>query len=838
MIELLDDDPQNDDVTNHTKPNSIKTKTKNNNIKPSAEPCVYNVDDILASDEDDDLQVSELPFDALIENTKNFKNQFARKSRNLDGSKPHNSLFADSEANKTSLFANEDKNGHNEGPEDSSRHSLFDNTSKEKHLRTNMIDDFLSDDSVDWQLDELDKQRADKQKISASLNNSQFLTSKEPAATIGWVSTPVKKRVAKISTDNNTTSKGIPSNAYSNEKLFLSSSQTSFNDDEVNTPHVSNTQRSKSKPMESENNIISSNPLSPIKANSSLDLMSSWPENTQPVKITQEETKAHNRLPFDFSSDDEELGIDFRERKSSFRRNSSTAGSQLPTFEQLIEDRINSQSVLKKKPEAKHELVELLSSGNELSEEDNDIIFRSNKPKLPESKTKRPLSSTKCGATLQLFSSSLPSDPIDSTDISFLDISPVRAESKSNSKAVRKSRTYPNITKQPSSKVNTNAYMDGHDNYLSQFTKKVLTQANKTKRNKAEISAEMILNADAEIIKQLGATKDTLILQFDPSKIREIELAQVLKEHISTIEHIERQSLQGVEISDKNVQLSILTTKFKLITWSRITDKVFSDTYSCFLPLDGPVNVLEDVAGIFYNAEDFICSYQSKEFLIELANFKKQFVPAVFKQVVLILKGYDNFISKIKRKRNQEYVNRVRNYMSREELEALQATEQQQQRKRRKKNALTDELNLTVDEIESIVLETQIEHNVYAFTINSTADLLMWLKSFTFSVGQQFYDHIAWKKNSFFNEFGPIKSGDTPQDSLKLALQQFKYVSATQSKQIVDKYPTILKLYNATTSRNTLGRDYNGRQLVNSRVDSLLVNLFKSDDPDNLLMDD
>ncbi|GMM32709.1 hypothetical protein DASC09_000340 [Saccharomycopsis crataegensis] len=516
-------------------------------------------------------------------------------------------------------------------------------------------------------------------------------------------------------------------------------------------------------------------------------------------------------------------------RRTESPRGSSVVGPQVSL---LSLARTPSSRSIRKKSTNTENLGDDEASGIMISDGDSDgnsevedIVFKS----AAKDRTKAIKSASKRNNGGCWLSSSLPSDPIenDTTDISF-------SHSPLKSRTIKPSRSMPALptakaTRAPTrSKTNwTNA------GYLTNFSKKDLTSANKSKRSKSEMEAEMIMNLNENFVKQLGITLDSLKSDFDPRTVRTTTIEGVLRETRNSYASIQDQKFEGVKIPRVPYNTSSINDiGFELITWSRKTNKVRSDKYECFIPMKETLNILTEVVAIYYDAEEFIFDYESGKFLNEFRKMKQMFYPDTFCQFVLILKGYNNLISKSKRKVNQQYVRKVRDMM--DGNDPSQPSRNNSGRKSSKKSN-RKETSLTEAQIESIIIDIQIRHDVHCFPINSIAESLMWLKAITYTINVAYYDQFSATNNELTTTLGPIKSGDSPHDSFKYALQQLKFVTKSTSERITDKYTSIMKLYNAANNKTSLGSGRDGKKLVNTRIDSTIIKLFQSDNPDELL---
>lgn len=423
------------------------------------------------------------------------------------------------------------------------------------------------------------------------------------------------------------------------------------------------------------------------------------------------------------------------------------------------------------------------------------------------------------------FSSSSTSDPIDDSDNSFdFTLNANYGGNKNLNSITMNDKDYKNYI-------------------FSQFTKRELNKVNKNKLTKAEKLTEMNINMDSDFSKLFGLTMDLLNASLDPSNLRMMNLDDAVNEDFLNRSNIRSLLLPGVDV-EMGRQIPIgksaihhpteITKKrfanVDFITWTRKCEKIYNKKLRCFLPIKTPIYLLEEKLGIYYQAEKFFQDYKSGAFLTLIQCLKENYP---FKQFILFLKDYQQFLTKIKRKESREYADQVRSTMGASEGS-------------RRRTASADNIGLSSAEVENVLIDIQMNHGVYNFVVNVTAELFSWMKSITYTIANCQYknanhhydeDDCGTNNYSSINErnIGKVKSGNDAFESYQLSLEQIKYVTKSSAERISNKYSSMIMLYDASNKKSSLGRDSEGNALVNSRIDSTILKLFQSENPDELI---
>ncbi|KAH3682516.1 hypothetical protein WICPIJ_006507 [Wickerhamomyces pijperi] len=320
------------------------------------------------------------------------------------------------------------------------------------------------------------------------------------------------------------------------------------------------------------------------------------------------------------------------------------------------------------------------------------------------------------------------------------------------------------------------------------LNQKLFKTANKSKREKVELLNEMIINIPSELMDKFKTVD---------------EYQEILKD---------------IQINSRP------QTNQRLVTFSRKATSFYNASVDLFYPKE-PFIIHECVAALVYTAEDFLSLIEEGTVLSTFQNFQRENMDKISNLIIVII-GLDSLMSKIKSQHNRKHTALVR-----QQLQPVSETSSATASSNKRKKSKTNEISLTVEELEEAV--TLLEVNSFkTFATKNLYDTLTRLRSFTYTISSSRYDKN--ERNPDFATIGTLKSGEDMDQSYLFMLQTLPIMTEPRAKRVMEKIPTFRKLYEMVErGRALVGND--GKNLFPGSIDGMVRRIFSSDDEEQLL---
>lgn len=234
------------------------------------------------------------------------------------------------------------------------------------------------------------------------------------------------------------------------------------------------------------------------------------------------------------------------------------------------------------------------------------------------------------------------------------------------------------------------------------------------------------------------------------------------------------------------------------IAWLRKVNSIYDKPRDIFIPADD--HVIEESQQMMYmEAEDFINQLVSHKLDELLPN------------VIVVVEGYQSYLQKISSLENKNYRNKVLGKQKQSEIE------------------------LTVKEVESLVIEFEYKKKVSVHPTKTFQETINWLITFTFSIA--FIRYSKLHRNAEFSNLIPGKSGTDYLSTYLENIQKFKLMPKPRCERLYSYYDSLYKIYQKFVINDSLGNDNDDRRLVPETTEKAMRQLFLSDDPDQVIYD-
>ncbi|ODV63842.1 Mms4p ASCRUDRAFT_78848 [Ascoidea rubescens DSM 1968] len=313
--------------------------------------------------------------------------------------------------------------------------------------------------------------------------------------------------------------------------------------------------------------------------------------------------------------------------------------------------------------------------------------------------------------------------------------------------------------------------IDERNSDFINYDKKLLKEINKLK-TKEDCLAEIIMDIEESIFNNLSKNAN-LNEFFDPIEIK---------------------SLRS-------------NNKLPLITWTRKIVSEYDSKRDIFVPV-AETKKKENIAALYYSASEIIEKIQNNVLKEEIISLKTN---GKFELIIVIAEGFNTHLRKLETSDNRSYASRVRKVMSTSEELSITSNNKS---KLSKKKEVPQNIKMTAEEIDG-------------------QDGINWIKSFTYTISSEIYDSNM--RNSEFSNIGVIRSGRDANDCYLKSLQQFKFMTNNISKNISEKFPSLMSILETYIKGDGLGKGFDGKKLARDSLDVSLKKLFTSNDPNEIL---
>lgn len=314
------------------------------------------------------------------------------------------------------------------------------------------------------------------------------------------------------------------------------------------------------------------------------------------------------------------------------------------------------------------------------------------------------------------------------------------------------------------------------DNF--EYSYKELQEANKVSRKKEEIHAEM-----------------ELFISLKPY--------EVLKEFDE----------------DFKLKVSTFDLDVPLIYWKRNVKAEYIKEKDYFIPTAAK-KVVQQTFVMYYLAEDFLEKLPSNELRQDVAEATEDMCKMAthMYHAIIVVEGYDQFINKIKSYKQRQFRSQVLNG--------------EEQARRKKDDERMGKFPEPL-EIAKLVNRAQLDLKINIFPVRSRQEAVMWLNSFTYTIGSSLYD--KYERNQGLANLGVVRSGTDTSATFLQSMQHFPRMTQSKAQILQASYKSMHLIYSKFRSSGTLGKDALGRNIVPPTVDSAMLNFFTSDDPDKAI---
>lgn len=270
---------------------------------------------------------------------------------------------------------------------------------------------------------------------------------------------------------------------------------------------------------------------------------------------------------------------------------------------------------------------------------------------------------------------------------------------------------------------------------------------------------------------------------------------------------------------DFKLRVSTFDLEFPLIYWKRNAKAEYIKDKDYFIPIK-PKKVVQNTFVMYYLAQDFLDKLHSEELKADVVNATEEMcvISTHNYHVILVVEGYDQFINKIKSYKQRQFRSQVLNG---------------EDQARRKKDDERMSKYPTPLEIARLLNRAQLDLKVNIFPVRSRHEGVMWLNSFTYTIGLALYD--KYERNQSLANLGVVRSGSDTKATFIQSIQHFPRMTQSKAQILQSSHGSMYLIYSKFRTSGTLGKDALGRNIVPPTVDSTMLSFFTSDDPDKAI---
>lgn len=324
---------------------------------------------------------------------------------------------------------------------------------------------------------------------------------------------------------------------------------------------------------------------------------------------------------------------------------------------------------------------------------------------------------------------------------------------------------------------------------LGGFSKKQLREVNKAVRKKEELLSEMILHVSQQVY-ETEVDKNYLLEKFTESNVEPF------------------------------------ASSLPIIYWRRKLGARYDAEKDIFLPCETSYR-MERTFIIFLKGNDFIESLVTKNLellIVECKNFMNQQFSELNYHPILVVRGYQQSLSKIRSLEEKKYKRAVLQSMN--QNLPLHCSS-------KSKNQASDGDSLTDREIENLVNEHQMHLNFNFFPMRTTQESIDWMHSFTHTIANSLYD--KYERNMDLSSIGSVKSGSDPKTTFLQSIKMFKLMTTPKTERLYNFYKNLVDIHSRYQKSNSLGTDFLHKNIVPPSVDEAMHRFFTSADPNEVI---
>lgn len=313
-------------------------------------------------------------------------------------------------------------------------------------------------------------------------------------------------------------------------------------------------------------------------------------------------------------------------------------------------------------------------------------------------------------------------------------------------------------------------------------------------------------------------------IQYDLKALNEANRTNRTKEELlsSMIIHVPAALFATEYMKLKFAKARLVPTNSSNIYWKRSVSSTYVEDADLFVPCT-PKELTEKNLIVYVSAEELIHKmneHSVDSFLDECIGKFKVSTSTLEPSVILLIEGYDKYVSKLKATQDRLFKEQVRNELAKEDTNV---------RKRKSKNKSSEELNVEIPLLEKRLNRIQILKSVNIFYTKSFEDTVDWLYSFTYTIASSLYD------NNNYRIGAKVKSGTDTKSTFLKSLQQFKFITEVKAEKVYLFYKTLQSLHTTLNKEGTLGKTSGGSNVVPPTTELAMKTFFTSTDEDEVL---
>lgn len=322
---------------------------------------------------------------------------------------------------------------------------------------------------------------------------------------------------------------------------------------------------------------------------------------------------------------------------------------------------------------------------------------------------------------------------------------------------------------------------------VSSFSRKEMAYVNRASRRKEEILSEMIIVVPEALYES----------QFDKDYFKE------------TFLHTTLRVSQG---------------EMPIISWTRKVTSKYSAEEDLFIPCP-PEEMRENTLVVLFKVEDFIDLISERVFEAYLIDTTSQMLgdERSSSSTIVFVEGYEQLVGALKNKENRKFRNAILANLENDGSDCAHG----------RKSKKGDDIKMSVKDIEASINDLQLRLKVNILPIRDNRDCIDWLKSFTYSIGNRYYDKK--ERNQTISNLGHVRSGSDTRSTFLQCLKQFKLMTDPKAEKLSRYFPSLYAIYMRCHNHNSLGKDENEKNIVPPSIDVAINKVFTSNDPNDVI---
>ncbi|KAI5968580.1 EME1 [Candida margitis] len=416
-------------------------------------------------------------------------------------------------------------------------------------------------------------------------------------------------------------------------------------------------------------------------------------------------------------------------------------------------------------------------------------------------------------------------------------LEPVQTESRQPSTRVIKNSRIERSTENGASKLKSSTFQPSGSQTLDTATRSKSTSDAGFARPTTECSLKPVKRASTIQDDNPGAKKarrskaDSLLdelpkidnFEYSYKELQEVNRVSRKKEELYAEMELYVCSKLHDSIKDYSEDIKSKIVPFDsevpLIYWKRNVKAEYIKEKDYFIPISAK-KVAQRTFVLYYLAQDFLTKLHSQELKRDVTSATEQMCNILVQKyhVIIMVEGYDQLINKIQTYKQRQFRSQVLNG--------------EEQAKRKKDDEQMSKFPEPA-EIERLSNRAQLDLKVNIFTVRSRPEGVMWLNSFTYTIGSALYD--KYERNKNLANLGAVRSGSDTKATFLQSFQHIPLMTHSKAQILQSSHASMYSIYSKLCTSGTLGKDATGKNIVPPSVDSTLLNFFTSDDPDKAI---